>query len=329
MPMSGPHRHRVSLLLTLLAATCARIVPSLAAESKPDSSGFVPNGLRTERILDRETLEAVGIRRPARLAWDQEGNLHVLDAETRHVVKLDPRGQVLFDVGGYGQDETSLELPVDIAVDRDQSLLVLDRGRGALVAFDRAGRFLGQRLFQGAAAEVAREPGARLVLDRFGKLWLLSAQQRDLIALDDRLQPARTGRFLMPEESLRAPLAAAIGPEGDVWVYDEGRTSLLRFDASGRLRLTMPPTHIKGFGVPDLAVDRAGYLYAAVPSGQEVVAYGKDGYIHTLRVFGGDRIAWKPRALALGPGRRVAVADPERDEIQVLVSEPGVEDSKP
>src|SRR6266446_8181508 len=241
MPMSGPKRtapqaHAAALLLMLCASA-----PGLAAATspaKPDSTTFAPYSLRTDWTLDRDALEAAGIRRPSRLAYDSDGNLLVLDTETRRVVKLDPRGRVLYEVGGYGQDETSLELPVDIAVDRDQTLLVLDRGRGALVAFDRAGRFLGQRLFQGAAAEDSRSAGARILLDRFGKLSLLSVRARDLIPLDDRLQPIRATRTLIPEDSLLPPVAVATSPQGEIWVYDATRVMLLRFAQSGRLRFT-------------------------------------------------------------------------------------------
>ena len=48
----------------------------------------------------------------------------MLDGETRHVVKLDPRGRVLYDVGGYGSDETSLELPADTIVVCAYGLLI-------------------------------------------------------------------------------------------------------------------------------------------------------------------------------------------------------------
>ena len=319
--MSGPTRHTIpALLAALLLSPCL----SLAAGTSPDSA-FAPAALRTDRILDRDALEAIGIRRPARLAFDAEGNLHVLDAETRHVVKLDPRGRVLYDVGGYGSDETSLELPVDLAVDRDQSLLVLDRGRGALIAFDRAGRFLGQRPFQGAAAEESREAGARILLDRFGKLWLLSAHDRDLVALDDQLAPLRATRFLVPEDSIRAPLAIASGREGEVWIYDGGRHALMRFDPSGRLSLTLPADA----GVSDLAVDRHGYLYIADRGSETVGGFGKDLALSTLRVMGGAKIHWRPGAIAIGPGRQVALADPDKPEIQILIPEPHVTRSEP
>jgi streptogramin lyase len=278
--------------------------------------------LRTESTLDRDALEAAGIRRPSRLAYDSDGNLHVLDAETRRVVKLDPRGRVLYEVGGYGSDETSLELPVDIAVDRAQSLLIMDRGRGALVAFDRAGRFLGQRPFQGAAADESRGAGARILLDRFGKLWLLSAQARDLVPLDDRLEPARATRYLIPEDSVGALDAAAASSGGEVWTYDASRGALRRFAASGRfvaaVALDMKPERVS---VSDLAFDRAGYLYAADPVGQRIFVFDPEGALVLVRSLGGDRVRWRPGALAIGPRGQIAVADPERGEIQILIPE--------
>ncbi len=325
--MSGPVRIRFHSTLPALLFLMGCAGSCLAAEPAPppDSvSSAPPYVLRTEWILDRDALEAAGIRRPSRLAYDSDGNLLVLDAETRRVTKLDPRGHVLWEVGGYGSDETSLQLPVDIAVDRDQSLLVLDRGPGALLAFDRAGRFLGQRLFQGAAAEEARDAGARILLDRFGRLWLLSPRARDLVPLDDRLEPARSTRFLVPEDSLRAPVVVAGSPGGDVWIYDAARIALLRFGASGRLTLTIPLSRTAApISISDLAVDRAGFLYVANGAAQSIHAFGEgiDGLFITVRVFGGDKIPWRPGTLAIGPRRQIAVADPGRDEIQILVPE--------
>ena len=331
MPMSGPVRTTLHALLPALLiliggrGLCRAAETASALVAPPDTvSSAPPYTLRLEWTMDRETLEAAGIRRPSRLAYDSDGNLHVLDAETRRVVKLDPRGRVLYAVGGYGSDETSLELPVDIAVDRDQSLLVLDRGRGAIVAFDRAGRFLGQRLFQGAAAEEARDAGARFLLDRFGKLWLLSPHARDLVPLDDRLGPERATRFLVPEDSLVTPVVVAGSPGGEFWIYDAARVALLEFGASGRLartiRLSPSATPVS---ISDLAVDHAGFLYMGNRAAQCVHAFGEsiDGGLITVRVLGGDKLPWRPGALAIGPRRQIAVAEPERDEIQVLMPE--------
>ncbi|HYQ95539.1 MAG TPA: hypothetical protein VER38_00845, partial [Candidatus Eisenbacteria bacterium] len=106
----------LATLATVPPAPPAATVPPPPPAPPADSASAAPQALRTEWTLDREALDAAGIRRPTRLAYDSDGNLHVLDAETRRVTKLDPRGHVLYEVGGYGSDETSLELPVDIAV---------------------------------------------------------------------------------------------------------------------------------------------------------------------------------------------------------------------
>ncbi len=318
--MSGPTRQALFAFLAALILTASGS-PARAGSAVTDSTGSDSlYELRTESTLDRDALEAAGIRRPSRLAYDSDGNLHVLDQETRRVVKLDPRGHVLYEVGGYGTDETSLELPVDMVVDRDQSLLVLDRGRGALVAFDRAGRFLGQRLFQGAAAEESRAAGARILLDRLGTLWLLGERARDLVPLDEQLAPARASRYLVPEDSAGVPTAVAGTPSGEVWTWDSARGALRRFAATGRSAFALVMVTKPGeMTVSDLAVDRAGLVYAADPVGQRVLVLAPDGTVQVNRALGGDRIRWRPRALAVGPRRQIAVADPEKDEIQVLV----------
>jgi DNA-binding beta-propeller fold protein YncE len=300
--------------------------PQAGVASPPDSTGARAGfALKTEWVFDREALASAGIRRPMRIAYDSDGNLHVLDAETRKVTKLDSRGRMMYEVGGYGSDETSLELPVDIAIDRDQSLLVLDRGRASLLAFDRAGRFLAARAFQGAAAEEAREAGARILLDRFGQLWLLSPRARDLVPLDDQLMPARATRYLVPEDSVEAPVLAALHARGEAWVFDAA-SGLRRFDATGRLMPGGQRDASFGSGdapsgrlaLSDLAVDSQGMLFAADATGQRILVLDPGGTLILSRPLGGSKIPWRPEALAVGPNGTVAVADPSRCEIQVL-----------
>ena len=185
--------------------------PEPHAASQAD---LAPRSLRTVSILDRECLERAGIRRPERLAYAPNGVLYVLDAGMRRVVALDPAGRALVTVGGYGADDASLQVPVDLGIDRRGSLLVLDRARGALIAYDRDGRFLTARAFEDAAAEEARAPGARFLSDRFGALWLLAPVSRDLVPLDTHLSPARVARFLAPEDSVRAIRLGVFLPSG-------------------------------------------------------------------------------------------------------------------
>ncbi len=295
-----------------------------APGAAPSDSAAGPRALRTVSILDADLLERAGIRRPERLAYAPDGTLYVLDGESRRVVALDPAGRALRSIGGYGSDDASLQIPVDLGVDRRGSLLVLDRGRAALVAFDREGRFLTAREFEDAAAEEARAPGARLLTDPFGSLWLLATVSRDILPLDSRLSPARVARFLAPEESVRTAELAAFLPSGEAWIYDSGSGALRRFGAGGRLLLSVPVADpAAGGGPSDLAADRAGDLYVAEPAEQRIRAYDPAGRLALERVLGGSAAPWRPTSLALGPQNRLAVAAADRDEIQVLAIERG------
>ena len=322
--MSGPTRQLTLVTFALLSMGGPLARPCAAADAPSDTASLLREvrALRTEWSFDRSALEAIGIRRPSRLVYDAQGNLHVLDAETRRVVKLDPRGRPLYVVGGYGDDDASLQMPVDIAVDRNESLLVLDRARGALVAFDRAGRFLGLRPFQGAAQEEAHARDARVLLDRFGTLWLLATQARDLLPLTDRLEPARATRYLTPEDSVGVPSAAAVDADGAVWLNDAARGRLCRFTPSGRFHFAVTFADSSGSLVPsDLASDGAGNLYVADAVAQRILIFDSSGALRFTRAMGGARIPWHPAALALSPTGLVAVADTERGEIQILAVE--------
>jgi tripartite motif-containing protein 71 len=281
-----------------------------------------PSALRLEKVLDRSTLEAIGISRPSRLAFDPSGNLYVLDPVRRRVAKLDGSGAPLFELGGYGEDPSSFSIPLDFAIDRRQSLLVLDRGKSAIVAFDGQGHFLAVRAVGTDVAADAFDPSARLLIDPFGDLWLLAARERDLVPLDDRLERARSARTLAPEESLGTLGAAAFLPEGGGWIYDQGGRRLRRFGAGGRLlgavawpeSSSAPPTC-------DLATDPGGFLYVADPAGQQLLVHDPSGALKLARALGGPGAPWHPAAIAVSRFDRVAIADPARGEIQILAIE--------
>jgi hypothetical protein len=318
-----------SLLRSALAASIASAVLAFSPAGATtrialEHAAGTPFALRTERIIDREALEALGVPRPSRLKYDASGNLYVLDAVSRRVVKLDPRGVPLLDLGGYGEDEASFAIPCDLAVDARQSLLVLDRGKGAVIAFDGSGRFLAARSMAADVATEAFVPSARLLVDPFGALWLLAPRSRDLWPLDERLARARSSRFLAPEESLGAVAAATFLPGGGAWIHDPDAGALRRFGASGRLLGTVSLRDSTGFAAPtELATDGGGYLYVPDVVGQRIVVYDTDGLLRFTRALGGSSAPWRPAALAISRLDRVAIADPDRGEIQIFAIERG------
>lgn len=326
--MSGPNPNRLQNAATLSALLLLGLgLSSFARASTPisrEATPALPRALKTERVYDRERLNALGVPRPSRLVFDGAGNLYVLDPQSRRVVKLDPSGAPSVELGGYGEDAGSFSLPSDLAIDSRQSLLVLDRGKGAVIAFDGAGHWLASRALGDDVAPEAFAPAARLLVDPFGSLWILAARERDLVPLDERLRRARQSRFLAPEDSLGTPSSALFLPGGGGWVYDQDAAALRRFDTGGRLvgAVSLSDSSVTTRAA-DLAADAAGYLYVADAEGQRILVCGPDGSILFARVLGGSKIPWRPAALAVDKHDRIAIADPDRGEIQILAIERG------
>lgn len=322
--MSRTHSFLRFLLLSLPATFGFSIHASAAPPIERDLPAGPPAALRVERILDRAELERLGAPNPSRLVFDADGSLYALDPARRRVLKLDPRGAPVLEWGGYGGDETSFSIPSDLAIDRRQSLLVLDRGKSQVAAFDGIGRHLGSRSLGADVQADALDPAARLLVDPFGSLWLLAVRERDLVELNDRLERERRTRYLAPEESVGTPGAAAFLPGQGGWIHDAGHGVLRRFGAGGRLVGSIPLADSTGTIAPaDLACDPGGSLYVADAEGQRILVFGETGALRLERQLGGAGIPWRPRAIAVSRFDRVAVADPERGEIQILAIERG------
>jgi len=316
--VSFPSRSIVlaSVLAVALVPAAIRAAPDVGTESRPGP----PHALRAERVLDAATLDRLGVPHPTRIVFDANHCLYVLDAAARRIVKLDPAGQPLWDLGGYGDDDQSFSLPSDLAIDRRQSLLVLDRGKNALVAFDPAGHFLGVRSFGETVATDAADPGSRLLVDPFGDLWLLGVRDRDLIPLDDRLERSRRSRFLAPEASAGSPEVAVYLPTSGGWFFDAAGRKLRRFGNNGQIAPAVADS-LAPSGAADLAVDQAGFLYAADPGGQRLLVLDDQGALRIERALGGAGVPWHPGAVAVSRSDRVAILDSERGEIQILAIE--------
>jgi streptogramin lyase len=281
-----------------------------------------PSALRSELILDQPTLEAWGVARPSRLAFDADGSLYILDTNRRRLVKVSSEGRLLHEVTVSGEDAAGLTEPGDVVADARGSILVLDRASAAVLAYDKSGSFLAAHPLAPDLAPEARDPRASLLLDAFGRLWLVAPRERDLVRLDGSLSRDRAGRFLTPEDSVPVPRAAVSAANGETWIADAVSGALRRFRASGALAGAAPLADSAGTAsFLALASDRWGYVYAADDAGQRIVVFGPAGTRVFERVMGGAAHPWRPGALAWSARDRLAVADPEHGEVEILAIE--------
>ncbi len=269
-------------------------------------------------MLDRATLGAWGVARPSRLAFDADGALYILDTTRRRLVKVTPEGRLLHEVTVSGEDAATLAEPGDVVADSRGSILILDRSAAAVRAYDKNGSLLASHPLAPDLAAEARDPRASLLMDAFGRLWLVAPRERDLVRLDGSLARARAGRFLTPEDSVSVPRAAVSASNGETWIADAASGSLRRFRASGALAGNVPLGDTLAAAITALACDRWGYVYAADGVGQRILVFGPGGARALDRGLGGEAHPWRPGAIAWSPFDLLAVADPERGEVQLL-----------
>jgi serine/threonine-protein kinase len=301
-------------------------------------------------MADRDGRSDVVVRSLYGLARDGRGGFLLADGDGHRVVRTDARGRVSV-VAGIGAAGSSgdggpakrarLSLPSALAVDRAGTIYVADLAAERIRRIDR----------RGTITTLARGiPGAlHLVLARDGALLVTSSGARHGVR---RIDP-RTGKWRWfaggrPEGSadgprsratFDAPHGLALGPDGDLYVADDGR--IRRIDAASGAVGTIAGVGAEGSSgdggpatdaVVDairLAVDRRGRVFGAEPGGgsNRVRMIDERGVITT--VAGGPRTGLVPFDLLLEPdgkllvtddaGRRIVRLDPDSRALTTVV----------
>jgi hypothetical protein len=74
-------------------------------------------------------------------AFDQMGNLYLLDADNFRVVKIGPHGGLVAEMGGEGGGPGEFGMPLALAVSREGEVRVFDMGYGGFSVFDSDGTY--------------------------------------------------------------------------------------------------------------------------------------------------------------------------------------------
>jgi DNA-binding beta-propeller fold protein YncE len=94
---------------------------------------------------------------PNAVASDDGGNIYVADGENKRIVKFRPDHSFERSFGGYSdatRPEAVLTNPTDLAVDRNQHLIVLDNGGTSLAEYDNLGNFLARTLLNEVGSSI-------------------------------------------------------------------------------------------------------------------------------------------------------------------------------
>ncbi|MBL8351338.1 MAG: 6-bladed beta-propeller [Burkholderiaceae bacterium] len=224
------------------------------------------------------------LKKPAGIALDTEGRVHVVDATARRVVVFDALGLFLRQIDGSADWVRPSALAVSAAGDR---LYVIDTGgvesnSHRVWVYDGAGRPLGRIGRRGdGPGEFNLPTDAATGPD--GSLWVLDAGNFRVQAFD------REGRFVRQFGSLgngigqfARPRGLAVDPTGLVCVSDAAFCNLQLFQPDGTLLLT-----IGSRASPGADRDQPGrYLLPAKLAADETGRlYVVDQFLHKVEVL--------------------------------------------
>ena len=104
-----------------------------------------------ERGAPRPAARPYNFGRPTDIGWDPQGNIFVTDGYTNsRVVKYDPEGRYLAEVGTRGSEIGQLSTPHSMTMDAEGNVYVGDRGNRRVQVFDKDLNFL--RMIEGVGA---------------------------------------------------------------------------------------------------------------------------------------------------------------------------------
>jgi DNA-binding beta-propeller fold protein YncE len=139
-----------------------------------------------------------------------------------------PTARTAFE-GGEGNGPGQFSRPRGIVADAKGNFYVADTGNGRVQKFDFDGKFLDAYGKPGASEGELGEPNG-IAVDSTGNIFVADALNYKLVKL------APDGKFVKewkgPEPGFYGPRDIAFGPNKNLYIVDQGRTRIVRFDPS-------------------------------------------------------------------------------------------------
>ena len=234
-------------------------------------------------------------------------------------------------VSYFESGTTSIERPLNVALDAKGELYIVDGGSSRVLKFNRAGKLVsewgepgegqGQFDFGPGKAEksaLAFGPnGVVYVADSFNNR-VQKFDKRGNFEAEWGIEGLEAGQF-------RDPFGIAVGPDWSVYVSDGLNNNVQKFDRDGNLLAAWGEIGIQPgkFSWPNsIAASQEGRIYVADRSNRRVQVFDRDGGFLFKFGFPGndDGNFLQPTGIAVDQNGNIYVADVRRGDIQVFDS---------
>jgi len=134
--------------------------------------------------------------------------------------------------GGKGTDEGQFDSPMGIAVDANGNILVANTNNGRIEKFSPTGTFLSTIGSKGSRHGQLGDPNG-IAIDRVGNIHVAEASNHRVQKL------ASDGTFIAEwAPGFYGPRRIAIGPDDSIYVVDQGRPCIVKFNPDGEVLAT-------------------------------------------------------------------------------------------
>jgi DNA-binding beta-propeller fold protein YncE len=181
--------------------------------------------------------------------------------------------------GGRGTDNGQFDSPTGIAADANGNILVADTNNGRIEKFSPTGTFLSTIGSKGSGHGQLGEPNG-IAIDRAGNIYVAEVASNHCVR-----KLASDGTFIAawkgPDSGFYGPRRIAIGPDNSIYVVDQGRTRIVKFNPDGEV-LAVWGTNGSGNGQfrdpTSVAVDPTSKkVYVADPINKRIQVFDSDG----------------------------------------------------
>jgi tripartite motif-containing protein 71 len=208
------------------------------------------------------------------VAVDSIGNVFV--TEDNRVQKFDRNGKFLTKWGTQGAGDGQFEHALAIAIDRQDSIYVVDIDNNVVQKFDESGQFLLKWGGKGAGAGQFSRPAA-VAIDPQGNVLVADVDASRIQKFDSN------GKFLSQvylgavDGLFMGAIALAVGDQDQLYIGEYAHGRVVEFDSTGKLLAAWGNT-----GTREEQMSEAGGLAL----GKDGTVYVADAFNHRVLIFG-------------------------------------------